>query len=603
MVKDGHKLALESLIADLPDATWEDLCKSWIAEEEALPSSDERNGTQARRAERLAYFRRSVSGVDGAWPEFMLSVVASYVTCNSNLNIKRSGYQAKNVFNEVKEKETSESLLKQSLLEHIIQIHETQSGNTTIQSRTTASLVSKLSEAGTRKRSAQYEEVAMATTPPRHPPSVREMSPPAKRRRAVGVNDPFAAESSSDVEDEEYVSDCVALYVMPVLIEPRLSFVPSSQSLPSDEDSGSGDDTACGSESCLRRAFDAAFEARNAKCDTVLESGKSVESLLHALGHHESEKESWILDLDSAWARATLTKEEQSELRQRAAKLDDEKMSWFEETDVLRRCNAQLLELEEMFEADSDARELYLHLAKDRLIRDGEDEVKHRKLFALRRVLMKILNDWWENGDVTTTIEAAVFEKLWNVIFDDIKPKGFVTTAMDESIAASKARKLLTYESTKGVRGLEPDRAWVTKTGHAVVWGEGKRSTWVEDYSMADQARRKAKKGSKDCGDFTLLQTGRLTETYASVWLGADWELFATVSLPSGACLTAEVLKLTMPRAFEGFLQLTHLLRRVLAWTTILEEHGKELARPIVRRQSVGRPLPTVETPKAKGKR
>ncbi|KAJ3162877.1 hypothetical protein HDU88_006516 [Geranomyces variabilis] len=523
MTKDAHKLALESLIADLPDATWEDLCKSWIAEEEALPSSDKRNVTQAKRAERLAYFRR-----------------------------------AKNIFNEVKEKETSESLSEQSLLEHIIQIHETQSGNTTIQSKTTASLVSKLSEGGTRKRGAQYEEVAMATTPPRHPPSVREMSPPAKRRRAVGVNDPFAAESSSDVEDED--------------------FVPSSQSLPSDEDSGSGDDTACGSESCLRRAFDAAFEARDAECDTVLESGKSVESLLHAMGHHESEKE-------------------------RAAKLDDERMSWFEETDVLRRCNAQLLELEEMFEADSDARELYLHLAKDRLIRDGEDEVKHRKLFALRRVLMKILNDWWENGDVTTTIEAAVFEKLWNVIFDDIKPKGFVTTAMDESIAASKARKPLTYESTKGVRGLEPDRAWVTKTGHAVVWGEGKRSTWVEDYSMADQARRKAKKGSKDCVDFTLLQTGRLTETYASVWLGADWELSATVSLPSGACLTAEVLKLTMPRAFEGFLQLTHLLRRVIAWTTILEEHGKELARPIVRRQSVGRPLPTVETPKAKGKR
>ncbi|KAJ3166374.1 hypothetical protein HDU87_002205, partial [Geranomyces variabilis] len=187
MVKDAHKLALESVIADLPDATWEDLCKSWTAEEEALPSSDKRNATQARRAERLAYFRR-----------------------------------AKNVFNEVKEKETSESLSEQSLLEHIIQIHETQSGNTTIQSRTTASLVSKLSEGGTRKRGAQYEEVAMATTPPRHPPSVREMSPPAKRRRAVGVNDPFAAESSSDVEDED--------------------FVPSSQSLPSDEDSGSGDD-------------------------------------------------------------------------------------------------------------------------------------------------------------------------------------------------------------------------------------------------------------------------------------------------------------------------------------------------------------------------
>ncbi|KAJ3150084.1 hypothetical protein HDU86_006707 [Geranomyces michiganensis] len=355
----------------------------------------------------------------------------------------------------------------------------------------------------------------------------------------------------------------------------------------------------------------------------------------------------------------------------RAAKLNDEKMTWFDDTDVLHRCNAQLVELEEMFEADSDARELYLHLAKDRLIREGADEVKHRKLFALRRVLMKIFNDWWENGAVTTTIEAAVFEKLWNVIFDDIKPKGFVTTAMDESIAASKARKLLTYESTKGGRGLEPDRAWgfddsrrmnmifrepgpadvifagrkylagtavdpvnrkssqklltyeskkggprsrgagpcvgdedgvafrvfekpsnvtfddikpkgfvttamdesiaaskarklltyestkggrglepdrawVTKTGHAVVCGEGKRSTWVEDHSLADQARHKAKKGSKDC---------------------ADWELYATVSLPSAACLTVEVLKLTMPRAFEGFLQLTHWLRRVIAWT------------------------------------
>ncbi|KAJ3178771.1 hypothetical protein HDU87_003326 [Geranomyces variabilis] len=116
---------------------------------------------------------------------------------------------------------------------------------------------------------------------------------------------------------------------------------------------------------------------------------------------------------------------------------------------------------------------------------------------------------------------------------------------------------------------------------------------------MADQARHKAKKGSKDCGDFTLLRTGQLTEPY----VGADWELFATVSLPSGVSLTAEVFKLTIPRAFEGFLQLAHLLRRVIAWNTVLEEHGKELARPIIRWQSVGHPLPTVETPKAKGKR
>ncbi|KAJ3178772.1 hypothetical protein HDU87_003327 [Geranomyces variabilis] len=120
-----------------------------------------------------------------------------------------------------------------------------------------------------RKVVAQYEEVA---TPSRRPPSVSPMSPPAKQRCAVGVNDIFAAESSPDVEDAD--------------------FVPSSQSLPSDDDSGSGDDAVgSGSKSCLRRAFDAAFEARDAEIDTVLKSGKSVESLLHAMGHHESEEE------------------------------------------------------------------------------------------------------------------------------------------------------------------------------------------------------------------------------------------------------------------------------------------------------------------------
>ncbi|KAJ3151847.1 hypothetical protein HDU86_005979 [Geranomyces michiganensis] len=343
----------------------------------------------------------------------------------------------------------------------------------------------------------------------------------------------------------------------------------------------------------LASNFEMSFSRRNAALDTPISENRTLESVLFAVGMQAADREclahSWIVDIGEDWVKSLLTDEEQASLqklwiegRTGASLLDDEDMTWFQECDVLARCDAELLEIEELFEnmEEADPKTLYLHLATKPLIRDGEDPVRHEKVFGIRRILTEILHTWWRKGDIKPYNEAALFASMWAPVFDSLRARGFSMTAMDEPIPASKARKLLTYSSRKNVSGLQSDRAWVTKTGHAIVWGEGKKGTWVENNVKAEEARLKAKKGAKDCGDYTLARTGRNVETYASVWLGSDWELFCCVSLPSGVSIVGDVLQLTMPRAPEGFLLLTHLLRRVLAWLTVLERRGKELARP-----------------------
>ncbi|KAI8585719.1 hypothetical protein BDZ88DRAFT_485026 [Geranomyces variabilis] len=137
--------------------------------------------------------------------------------------------------------------------------------------------------------------------------------------------------------------------------------------------------------------------------------------------------------------------------------------------------------------AEANLRTLYLHMATKPLIRDGEDPIKHEKLFGLRRVLMDMysqwtkvgdplavlyieglrllsngckcrflmpcfafggrdylcalsalssLQTWWRSRDIRTYSEAAVFAKLWGPIFDSWKARGYDMTAMDEPIPA-----------------------------------------------------------------------------------------------------------------------------------------------------------------------
>ncbi|KAJ3164305.1 hypothetical protein HDU88_005403 [Geranomyces variabilis] len=360
----------------------------------------------------------------------------------------------------------------------------------------------------------------------------------------------------------------------------------------------------------LASNFELAYKRRNSALDTPISEARTLESVLFAVGMQAADREclvhSWIVGIGEDWVKSLLTEAEQASLRKLwiegrtgASLLDNEDMTWFRECDVLSRCEAELTELEEMFaeSEEADPRTLYLHLATKPLIRDGEDPIKHEKLFGLRRVLLDILQTWWRSGDIRTYNEAAVFANLWGPIFDSLKARGYDMTAMDEPIPASKARKLLTYPSRKNVSGLQADRAWVTKTGYAIVWGEGKRRTWIEDIFKAEEARHKAKKGAKDCAEYTNAKMGRNVETYASVWLGAEWELYCCVALPSGACIIDTVMQLTMPRAAEGFLHLTHLLRRVLAWLTLLERQAKELARPAVRRKTSVQQLMSAATP------
>ncbi|KAJ3167845.1 hypothetical protein HDU88_001792 [Geranomyces variabilis] len=355
----------------------------------------------------------------------------------------------------------------------------------------------------------------------------------------------------------------------------------------------------------LQAAAQLAYEKREPRHDSVLPSGFTIEKTLLEVGQRDGEKEtlahSWIVDLAAPWVRE-LPEADQLHLtnlweanRKYTSMLDDRTMrESFMSDEVLARCEAQLETLENQWKENPlDAQSLWLTLATIPDVRDDEraDLRKWQKIFDLRTALKAVLKGWCKNGGTTITSEASAFASLWDDIFSKMTPAGLRTFAAEETMEASKHRKLLTYADRSNVRGLQSDKAWVTSTGEVIVWGEGKRADWTEKWRDAEEALAKAFKGSKDCAAFIREQRGARFETFPVTWLGCNWDLYSTILLPSGAAITGPVAQLTMPKGIDGFLRLTHLLRFVLGWNYVLEREAVELARTVTARKVPGQLL------------
>ncbi|KAJ3181243.1 hypothetical protein HDU87_001372 [Geranomyces variabilis] len=169
----------------------------------------------------------------------------------------------------------------------------------------------------------------------------------------------------------------------------------------------------------------------------------------------------------------------------------------------------------------ADAKEMWLALATRPLLREGENEIVDDKLISLRLVLLRFLREWSNNGPTKLTNEACTFEKMWDVIFGELTPRGVTTSSMDTTMAASKMRKLKTYHTVKNVRGRQADKAWVTSAGVVLAWCEGKKGSWIEDSKAAEEARLKSRKDAKDCIDHMVdAKNRKVLEVFSAVWQG-----------------------------------------------------------------------------------
>ncbi|KAJ3169789.1 hypothetical protein HDU88_000427 [Geranomyces variabilis] len=288
---------------------------------------------------------------------------------------------------------------------------------------------------------------------------------------------------------------------------------------------------ALATPSGLAAAALAAFTARDEETDTALPSGATIEEMLlkEALKHDDEEQlaHSWVVDLEDAWVRGLPRGDRDAIIglwnagRTSSQQLESIARS-LGSNDALRRCEEQLSEMEELFaESGADARRLYVALASKPDIRPDELDNAEvlQVVFDLRATLKAVLSAYVKEGPVGITNEASTFARLWDVVFGTMTASGLRTTAADETIEASKYRKLLTYPDRHNVRGLQSDKAWVTRTGEVVAWGEGKVGSWIKSWREADGARLKAIKGSKDCATLTYAKTGKCLEAFATTWL------------------------------------------------------------------------------------
>ncbi|KAJ3185385.1 hypothetical protein HDU87_000002 [Geranomyces variabilis] len=296
---------------------------------------------------------------------------------------------------------------------------------------------------------------------------------------------------SSDLADNEYEgmeSDATVQY------EPDLSDDSAEMFKPSPKG--------------LVRAFESAFKLRDVNNDTILPSGLSLEGELYRIGLLQAEAEtlihSWIVDLNAGWVMDGFSKEDRLFLekqwkarRPSSAELDDREFRWHETDTDLGLCEQELEAVEAKLDSDDDitAFELWQSIACQPIAREDERPKKGSKITGIRMLLLCFLREW-QHGDIKVTNESSAFERMWDLVFYHLRAKGLEVAARETTMAASKQRKLLTYQCRKNLRGLMADKAWTTTTGQILVWGEGKRGSWTDAPEVAESCRAKAIKGA-----------------------------------------------------------------------------------------------------------
>ncbi|KNC98008.1 uncharacterized protein SPPG_06427 [Spizellomyces punctatus DAOM BR117] len=270
-------------------------------------------------------------------------------------------------------------------------------------------------------------------------------------------------------------------------------------------------------------------------------------------------------------------------------------------TPGLRKCADFLSRLEKMSSQGNTLEEVL-----DFMFRVGGENVSpYRELYS---VILQFCLHWTK--EVCPMTREADYMRLWNRLFYDLAPRGLFTSTPEESVHASKTRKLMhAGEDRKWVRGRKADMLWVTLDGTALVWMEAKKGSWTEDPGEAEGATLKATKGSKDAMDAIQRKKGTALETWACVNLGEEWTLRCSYRLPSGVVVTGNVGEWCLSMGFSSFARLLEMCRIVLIWGLALDDSRREIMQkaslsryPRDEEVNMADTFPTPEKPKPKAR-
>jgi hypothetical protein len=114
--------------------------------------------------------------------------------------------------------------------------------------------------------------------------------------------------------------------------------------------------------------------------------------------------------------------------------------------------------------------------------------------------------------------EAELMKSVWDLLFDRLSKVTFIVSATEETVSASKARKMQTIA---GARGKMADKVWRTASGIEVAWQETAKQSEFLDIRKHSTDMLKVLKGTKDIIDFAIQKTGTLMEMFAVVASGS----------------------------------------------------------------------------------
>jgi len=106
---------------------------------------------------------------------------------------------------------------------------------------------------------------------------------------------------------------------------------------------------------------------------------------------------------------------------------------------------------------------------------------------------------------------------IWDLLFDKLSKVTFAVSAAEDTVCASKARKL---ETVTGARGKMADKVWRATSGIEIAWQEAAKKSKVLDMRKHTRDMRKVLKGTKDIIDFAIKKTGISSEMFAVVTSG-----------------------------------------------------------------------------------
>ncbi|KAI8919513.1 hypothetical protein DFJ77DRAFT_438513 [Powellomyces hirtus] len=318
---------------------------------------------------------------------------------------------------------------------------------------------------------------------------------------------------------------------------------------------------------------------------TFLPSGQLLEDVIvkAAVGMEpEAPVHSFIIDLNDDSLGSLLPLEDATHLKNKwealcnSAKYQSDNFDWTSTDSELLQCSSLCDYLEKEFKnmngrqtAEKLRRAMFEHL----LSHQDEEGIFGDTYGNLAQVISQFLNNCARGPGPARNEREAHFMRLFDGIFKPLAPRGLDVSPPEETVQASKARKIRNASSdVKNMRGRKADGIWQTGEGDVIVWMEAKKGSWADDRQEAEHAKLKSTKGAKDCIDHIQRDVGVVVPVWTVVSLGGEWTLRCAVKLPSGVVLIGNICKKWLPTTLDNFRRLLDTCRVVLIWGTMMKE-------------------------------